>query len=331
MDYEIAASELVRALRGRRSQTAFSKRLGYRSNVVSAWEAGRAFPTASDFFSVLEGSGRKLSPALAAFHRLPADVLAHDLTTAPGVAAFLDDLRGRTAVVELARSAQRSRFAVARWLKGEAEPRLPDFLRLVQSASLRLLDFLACFVDPATLPSLAAAWRNLESARRAAFEMPWSHAVLRTVELAEYQKLRRHRPGFIAERLQISREEEERCLALLLETGQLRREGQRLRLGASLTVDTRGDRQRSQRVKAFWTNVALDRLQSGAEGTFSYNLFSVSRADFAKIQELFRAYFRELRRIVADSEPAECIVLSNVHLFELGDGRRSTRPQAPTG
>ncbi len=315
----MAASELVRALRGRRSQTAFSKRMGYRSNVVSAWESGRAFPTASTFFSVLNRSGRKLADALSAFHRLPADALAGDLTTAQGVAAFLDELRGRTAVVDLARSAGRSRFAVARWLKGEAEPRLPDFLRLVQSASLRLLDFLACFVDPAALPSLAAAWRSLEGARRAAFEMPWSHAVLRAVELAEYQKLRRHRPGFIAARLRISREEEERCLALLLETGQLRREGPRLRLGASLTVDTRGDRQRSQRLKAFWTNVGLDRLQSGAEGTFSYNLFCVSRADLTKIQELYRAYFRELRRIVAASEPAECIVLSNVHLFELGE------------
>jgi transcriptional regulator with XRE-family HTH domain len=318
MDYETAARELIRALRGRRSQTAFSKRLGYRSNVVSAWESGRAFPTASAFFTVLERSGRKLSEALAAFYRLPSSASAHDLTSERGVAAFLDDLRGRTPVIELARSAERSRFAVARWLKGDAEPRLPDFLRLVQTASLRLLDFIACFVDPSALPSLAAAWRNLESARRAAIDMPWSQAVLRVIELEDYRKLRRHRPGFIAERLQISREEEQRCLALLLETGQLRREGARLRLGASLTVDTRGDRQRSQRVKAFWTNVALERLQGGAEGTFSYNLFSVSRADLVKIQELYRAYFRELRQIVAASEPAECIVLTNVHLFELG-------------
>lgn len=324
MDFETVTSELIRALRGRRSQTAFSKRLGYRSNVASAWEAGRAFPTAADFFGLLERLGRKPALVLSTFYRLPAGASAHDLTTPKGVAAFLDDIRGRTAVVDLARTAGRSRFAVARWLKGEAEPRLPDFLRLVESASLRLLDFLACLVDPTELPSLASAWRSLENARRAAFEMPWSHAVLRVVELSEYQKLRRHRPGFIAERLRISQEEEARCVELLLETGQLRREGARLRLGASLTVDTRGDRLRSQRLKAFWTSVALERLQTDAEGTFSYNLFSVSRSDFNKIQELFRSYFREMRRIVAASEPAECIVLSNVHLLELG-----TRPQGP--
>ena len=150
--------------------------------------------------------------------------------------------------------------------------------------------------------------------------------------LADYQKLRRHRPGFIADRLQISREEEQRCVELLLETGQLRREGQRLRLGATLTVDTRGKPQRSRQLKAFWTSVGLERLQSDAEGTFSYNLFSVSREDLAKIQELSRAYFRELRRIVAASEPSECIVLSNVHLFELGgaSSRRERSTKQPT-
>ncbi len=319
MDYESLSSELLRALRGKRSQTAFSKRLGYRSNVAYAWESGRAWPTALDFFGILERSGRKLEPALAAFFRVPAGAgVKVDLRSARGVAAFLDELRGKTAVVDLARAAQRSRFAVARWLKADAEPRLPDFLRLLECASLRLLDFLACFIDPSTLPSAAKLWRELETARRAAYEMPWSHAVLRVIELPVYRKLRAHEPGFIAQRLRISREEEERCVALLLETGQLKKQGKRLIPGAALTVDTRGDAARSRNAKAFWTRVSLDRIEAGVDGTFSYNLFSVSRADLERIRELHRAYFRELRRIVATSEPAECIALANVHLLELG-------------
>ena len=319
MNYESLSSELLRALRGKRSQTAFSKRLGYRSNVAYAWESGRAWPTALDFFGMLERSGRKLEPALAAFYRVRSGPSRNtDLKSARGVGAFLDDLRGQIAIVDLARTAERSRFAVARWLKGDAEPRLPDFLRLVECASLRLLDFIACFIDPSTLPSAAKPWRELETARRAAYEMPWSHAVLRVIELPEYRKRRAHEPGFIAERLRISREEEERCVALLLETGQVEKRGKRLIPGAPLTVDTRGDAARSRQAKVFWTSVALERIEAGAEGTFSYNLFSVSHVDLERIRELHRAYFRELRRIVAASEPAECIVLANVHLLELG-------------
>ncbi len=321
MHYETLSSELIRALRGKRSQTAFSKRHGYRSNVAYAWESGRAFPTAVGFFEILERSGRKLAPALTKFYRAPSESSArHDLKTAPGVAAFLDDLRGQTSVVDLARTAKRSRFAVARWLKAEAEPRLPDFLRLVESASLRLLDFLACFFDLSTLPSVSKAWHELETARRAAYEMPWSHAVLRVIELPEYRALPTHEPGFVAQRLRISLEEAERCVALLLETGQLKKRGRRLVPGATLTVDTRGDATRSREAKAFWTRVALERIESGVDGTFSYNLFSVSRTDLERIRELHRAYFREIRRIVAASEPAECIALANVHLVELGAG-----------
>lgn len=339
MDFEKLAIELVRALRGQRSQTAFSKRVGYRSNVASAWEAGRAWPTAARFFRVAERAGRKLD-GLASFHRQAQSAsLVRGLTTPAGVAAFLDDLRGATATVDLARTAERSRFAVARWLKGEAEPRLPDFLRLVEASSLRLLDFLACFMDPSRLPSIADAWRNLEAARRAAHELPWSHAVLRAVELNGYRQLKRHRPGFIADRLHISREEEERCVALLLQTGQLRKEGKRLVPGAPLMVDTRGDEALSRRTKAWWSQVGLERLQAAQPGTFSYNLFSASHADLARIRELYRGYFREVRRIVAASEPAECVVLMNVHLFELGGAgegepaspRDGARPRRSTG
>lgn len=318
MDFEKLAKELIVALRGQRSQTAFSKRLGYRSNVASAWEAGRAWPTAARFFQIVERSGRKLQPACA-FFRLPASAEGtQTLKTARGVAAALDSLRGAAATVELARSAERSRFAVARWLKGEAEPRLPDFLRLIEASSLRLLDFLAGIVEPSRLPSIAIAWRELEAARRAAYELPWSNAVLRAIELEDYRKLKRHRPGFIAERLQISRDEEQRCLELLLETGQLRKQGARLVAGAALTVDTRGDPARTRQITAWWSKIGLERLEAAAQGTFSYNLFSVSRADLERIRELYRAYFREVRRIIGASEPSECVALMNVHLFELG-------------
>jgi transcriptional regulator with XRE-family HTH domain len=318
-DYEKLAVELIREIRGRRSQSAFSRRLGFRSNAVHAWEAGRAFPTAALFFRSLKRVGRDVDAALASFYRVPLEHgQAPELATREGVARLLNDLRGRTSVIDLAQAARRSRFAVARWLKGTAEPRLPDFLRLVECASLRLLDFLACFSDPVKLPSIASAWQTLESARRAVYELPWSHAVLRVIELEAYRSLKRHRPGFIADWLQIPREEEERCVALLLQSGQIRKERGRLIPGASLTVDTRRDPERSRQVKAWWAEVARERLLRGVDGTFSYNLFSVSRADLERIQELHRAYFRELRRIVADSEPSECIALATVHLLELG-------------
>ncbi|MGC4069093.1 MAG: hypothetical protein QM784_31500 [Polyangiaceae bacterium] len=106
-----------------------------------------------------------------------------------------------------------------------------------------------------------------------------------------------------------------------MKTGQVRKRAGRLVPGSAPTLDTRRDAGRARHAKAWWTEVALKRMRDGDEGTFSYNLFSVSRVDFERIQSLHRAYFRELRRIVASSEPPECIALANVHLLELGPTR----------
>ena len=71
------------------------------------------------------------------------------------VAAFLDELRGRQSLSRLAAATGVSRYALARWLRGESEPRVPDFLRVIDVASHRMLDFVALLADPASLPSAA--------------------------------------------------------------------------------------------------------------------------------------------------------------------------------
>jgi hypothetical protein len=143
--------------------------------------------------------------------------------------------------------------------------------------------------------------------------------------------LSRHQPGWLSERLGMPRSQEERCIALLLETGQIRKSKGRLLPVRPLTVDTRRDAHLSRRMKAWCGSLAVQRLEQEADGVFSYNLFSISRADLARVQELHRAYFRELRRIVADSEPAECVALANVSLFELSPPRTPSGSAAPEG
>jgi transcriptional regulator with XRE-family HTH domain len=121
MSFETIAAELLRALRGRRSQTAFSRRLGYKSNVVYRWESGRSWPTAAAALRAAQKTGVALHAGLCEFYRRPPHWLRHTDPASPeGVATLLRDLRGSLPIGELARRAGRSRFAVSRWLKGEA-------------------------------------------------------------------------------------------------------------------------------------------------------------------------------------------------------------------
>src|SRR6476646_2952368 len=147
-NWPLASAELVRALRGKRSQTAFSRRLGYRTNVVYTWEAGRGFPTAARMLQAAQRTGVEVDDALSRFYRTrPPWLDSVQPVSRDGIATLLSDLKGRTTILDLARASSCSRFAISRWLKGTAEPRLPDFLRMVEATSLRVLDFIAVFVD----------------------------------------------------------------------------------------------------------------------------------------------------------------------------------------
>jgi hypothetical protein len=131
-------------------------------------------------------------------------------------------------------------------------------------------------------------------------------------------------PGAIAERLGIPVDEEERCLEMLERTGQIRRVGRRYVVDNVQAVDTRQNPEAGRRLKGFWSRVALERLerlQHEDEGLYSYNLFTVTEADYQRLRELHLAYFRELRSIVAQSSPAERVVLANVQLLSLDDAR----------
>lgn len=323
MDHERLAAELIRALRGRRSQVALSRRMRRKSNVLYTWESGRRFPTAAVFFELCERVGLDPSASLTRFlGALPEPLQRMRLREPRAVAALLVHLKEGTTVLELARRVGANRVSVGRFLKGEAEPRLPMFLKLIEASSLRLLDFIDGFVSPAALPQAAGAWRVLEAQRRVAYELPWSHAVLRVLELSAYKALPAHDDGFIARRLRIAPAEAARCVRALAESRLIVRRKGLWHATQVLAVDTRRNPEAGLALKRHWAGVGLARLpelEPRAHDLFSYNLFTVSERDFARLRELHIAYYQELRRVIERSSPAERVAVVNLQLFRLDD------------
>jgi hypothetical protein len=318
------ASEWLRALRGQRTQQAFSRRLGYRSNIAYRWEAGRAYPSASRTFEIIASLSGHVSASLTKFYRAEPPWLSQ-AESSPRliVARLLDDLRGKTPIAELARRTGYSRFALARWIQGRADPTLVEFLVMLDHASHRLLDFISSFTDPEELPSVRNEWQLLRLAREAAYEQPWSHAILRALELDAYRTLECHQPGWLARRLGIDEGLERACLTVLEQTRQIAWANDHYVPTNSLVVDTRQDPKRALELRAGWARVGLERLRGGAAGLLAYNLSSISRVDLARIERLQRAHHRELVNIIAESSPAECVVLYSAQLLELSEAHSS--------
>jgi transcriptional regulator with XRE-family HTH domain len=317
MDYSAIAAEFLRALRGKRSQTAFSRRLGYKSNVAYLWEHQRNFPTAAKVMWAAGRIGIDVKAAIKSFYRAEPDWLARtDLSTSEGIAALLADLKGNLRLLELAERSGRNRYAIARWLNGGSNPNLAELFMLIESSSLRLVDFIEQFVNPRDLPSVREKWQQLRVARGLAYDAPWTQAVLRALELESYVALPKHKLGWIAKRVGISREEEQRCLALLLKSGQIFWQDQRWAVREVMTLDTRTNPNKAQKLRAWWAREAIRRNEAGSRGLV-YNLFSVSKKDLEKLRELQKAYMNQVRSIVAESKPVDHVVLAVGALIDL--------------
>lgn len=309
---KIAASQFLRAMRGSRSQIAFARRLGYRANPITDWERGRRYPTAKEAFRAAKLVKIDVTSAFAFFH--PATPPGIE-SAADNLSAWLRELAGSIPVGELAKRGGFSRFSVSRWLSGQAQPRLPEFFRLVDAITGRLPDLVAKLVDIELVPALKERQEMTEASKKIAFEDPWTEAVLRVMETSDYQRLTQHVPGWIAQRLGIEPQQESRCLALLEVAHVIRKYDNRFVDIGYQTVDTGMDPKATQALKQHWTNVAAERIAHPVEGdVFAYNILSISRPDLERIRKLLRSTYREIRSIVAASDPADTVALVNLQL-----------------
>lgn len=314
MDFGRLAAELVRELRGARTQQALSRALGYRSNVLFAWERQRDAPRLDAFFRLLRQLGRSPAQWLCEFGRGQG---AADIEAEGGIAAYLTTLAAGRSIQELAGAIGESRYVVSRWLSGKTAIPLPAFLQFLEVTTLSVLDAIALLVDPRALPSAKAPYERLEAARRSAKQRPWSHAIVHMVELPSYRCLPRHRPGWFASRLGITLHEEAECLKLLVQLGRLTFDGHRYESCESLAVDTRPDPEATRSLAAFWMRQGAERVLVPGTGKYAFNTFGISRVDLARLQELQRRYFAELRTIVSGSATTEAVAVATFQLFHL--------------
>jgi transcriptional regulator with XRE-family HTH domain len=324
VDYPALSAALVARVRGSMSQEQLSRRLGYGSNVLYLWERRRRLPPVGVFFRMAELRRHPLRSELARF--LGPNTAAAAALRAGGAITplLLRWMRGELSNVELAKLSGFDRSTVARWLSGKTEPRLPDFLALLDRCSLRLLEFVALFVDPAELPMTRDAYDVAQGRQRLAYELPWSNAVMHALELAAYRRLPRHRPQVLAEHLGLPVAEVAALLARLAQDRLIEMRDGLWREVRVLSVDTRSDFERNRALKQHWAAVAAERLsqhQAQDRSLFSYNVFPISHADFEALRELHIDYYQRVRQLVARASGADHVVVMNAQLFTLDEVR----------
>lgn len=327
-DAALAAQQLLRGLRGERSQVALSRRLGYRGNVVAGWEAGRRFPTLTETLRFCCRIGIDVDAVMRGFDpqaTAAAEGSWRDLRVIPRLLpTWLQALRGRQAIGTIAERCGRSRFVVGRWIAGTTMPRLPDFLQLLEALTQRCSDWVGALLPVERVAALMPLHQARTLARQLAYVEPWTEAVLRVLETSAYDRLPMHQPGWIATRLGIDRATETRCLRLLHAARLVQRRRKKYVPVEVLSVDTRADPTKVRELKAHWAQVVAQALLApespsralGGDVEATYNVVSCSHADLQRIRLLREQCYHEIRAIIAQSQPCESVALLVQQLIE---------------
>ena len=302
-----ASRELLRALRGARSQVAFARRLGFRSNVPAAWEGGHRCPRAVELVRAAERVGVDVAGAVSRFHPPAGGAFCSD-----DLGPWLRELQGQTTTAELEERTGCSAPQLRRWLAGRASPRVFQLLAVVDGLTGRAPDLVAELVDIEQIPSLAPRFRAARTQRRLAFAHPWTAAVrilvearpLPTAGAAQALGRRLGQPPALLQE----------ALDHLVEHSLIEEVDGCWQATGEMTVDMRPSAADRHQLRAHWARVGAERVAAGADDLFSFSLVAVSRADLAQIRQLQRRYFRELRGIVAASSPSEvgALVLAQI-------------------
>ncbi len=314
-----AARQLMRAIRGHRSQVAFSRRLGYNGNVAAKWEGGHRFPT---FGEMLRASGRvgiDVPASLARFHATSAPLW--DPAEPEVIHPWLGSLRGQSSQAVLAERSDLSRQQVGRMLSGRSRGRLPLVLRLIHAMTGRMPDLIGEIVPIHEVPAVAREAEARRALARLAFAHPWSPAARAWLGSRGRVPID-EAPEELARALDLPLADARGLIEVLVSSGAAHVERRQLRPAPRVTVEIDATAEDVQRVRAHWAQVSADRMAAGAEGDlFSFNVFAVGRDDLTRIREAQRRFYREVRAIVSESPP-EIPAMLVVHTAAWGDSEK---------
>lgn len=319
--HQRVARELMRAVRGKRSQTALARRLGYRGNPITDWERGARNPTAKEALRV---ATLCRLPVRDAFSKLvpidppefAASLVKSKSTLKPGAREWvlhrwLTALRGSVSNTELAQRLGTSRYTVSRWCSGDTDIKLFEFLYFVEVLTGRLYDWVSALVPMSSVPSLVPRFAQANAARTVALEHPWTEAILRVLETEGYRLQPAVAHDALAATLGIEQQTLEQALEGLVQASVVvpktdattgRKYYEVLR---ELSVDTRSDPMAIRQLQQHWLGVALQRAERREADWFAYNVFSCSQSDLQRVRESLKRAFRESRATIANSQPNE--------------------------
>jgi len=318
--YQSIQTDLLKALRGRLSQSHFSKKLGFHSNKIHRWETGQTVLSWSDFCDLCHALKLPLVEACRISFCYDGPVT--------DTKALLALLLGERKLSELAEQMKVSRSLISRWRSGKVEPSFIQMIQIIHMGFSSLPEFIARLMPIEKAPSLLAELAREREEKELHYRYPWIAALLLLIRTVEYDRLPAHQEGFLSKKLGITLEEERRLVEKLLSIGAIHKEkGREIYEPSARSLNVSGDEEGNRRIREYWTDRCLKTIKKGLptrdRNSWGYMVLNTSPKTYGQIRERYIAFYQDIHNIIQSStEPSEDVYLLNIQLLNVADLER---------
>ena len=313
IDFDQIATEILRDLRGSKSQGQINNSFGFDYNKVAKWENNELSISWQEFL-------RYTSLAKKDMQQYFRENLVYN-GNIESIAEIISHLIKNIPLEQVAASIGCSKATLYRWIKGETEPGIKFILKIIVLVDANFLKFFSAICNISNISALDG-FTEMEKSKDVFFRYPLIAAILRVIELREYETLPTHQEGFISKKLGIDDEEEKFLLSIMLRHHFISYKEEKY-IALSKTINTAGNRKLQLETMLFWQQQSkkiLERLYDGQSYNerhlWMYNVFGTTAEAREMLRKKALVYNNEIITILSSEVNRGAIV--DVTLLQFG-------------
>ncbi len=314
LDIEQLRKQLLRAIRGTKTQKEINDLLGYNFNQCAKWESGEKRILWTEFVSLLNILGLDVRPVF----RAPIRYFG-DLEDYPKLISYLS---GAKKPAQIARDLEISRDKVGRWLNAKQIPTLEEMLQVIlKYYSTMLVIIIETIVDLKDVPVIYGLYREAYLFKDFLIKNPWSFPLTIAMETREYQQLKEHQNGFLAEMIGINMEMEVSLISKLQEFGIVEKQNGKFKVLKPI-INFTMKYKNTLPLRRFFLDKAVEYIEAYPDqppGCFMlYDVLPIPQDNLRQVIDLCFEFYSQVKKIIeTGNSPKQNIRVLNLNLFTL--------------
>ncbi len=302
MCYEKLKIDLLKTIRGDKTQQQVNKKLGFDFNQVSRWETQQKRILWPEFVRYCELSNINITQSLKrvfTYHDKPEDYKT-----------LVRHLSADKKMSVMSNKTKISRYIIRRWMNNTYPPTLEEMFQVMEVYQSTLINFIDDLVGVEHVKAFSRKQKAYVAEKNFIYKYPYFAAVALCLELKQYKRLKAHQKGFIAKRIGISQEEEEEVFKNAVKLGLLefRKKKYYKPPENKRHLNTKGNFFGSKCIKGYWLNKSIQKLEKmnepKKEDYFSYFLFNTNETTYNLVLDEYIKFFKKIiDLVVQDNKP----------------------------